>query len=209
MLCLLPFSLTLWAWLIWWAFQQVPMYASQLVDELSSWTQMTAASATMLPHGGDGDSSTMRGRAADPMMSDRLSSYPQAWRWGRPFIGAELTGFGNFGVAAEAVIADRVGNRHQEDVDPFGAASFLDRLRHPRSEWPAFTRPQSLFPISRAAASASLNGSSLESISRISLALPRTVERSPYQPLPAPAIALMEAEFLEHFGVDTRVPIPE
>lgn len=208
MLCILPFSLGVWAFILWWAFQQLPIYASQLADGLSSWTNLVAGSADPLLIGGDGDAEKMaRSTAAARGVSGQPSNYPQRWRWRGVFGTAAPRRFGKLVVTAEELLPAQVGIPPKEEVDPFGVTRFLDRLRRSQNDWVAFIRPRTLFPITQHAANGSSHDSSLPTITRTSFASSRSAEPTPDHPLST--VSLVAAELPEHVEVDTRTPIPE
>nr|MBS0019094.1 hypothetical protein [Gammaproteobacteria bacterium] len=164
--CVLPFSLAAWAVLLWWSFQELPIYLSQWVDKISGWTEAVTASAGTMLNAGKGDTNGMLPRLPDRPVSKPLSNYypqPLPWQWR----GMSETGWpwvrGNKDVLRRQVSARENKFWQNKEEDPFGVIRFLDLLRRSNGSSAAFVRPRSLFPITQHAVNGLRHGSGLPS----------------------------------------------
>jgi hypothetical protein len=178
MACILPFSLAAWTVLIWWAFQELPIYASQFVDRVSHWTaEVVTGPVVAVVKGGEGPPNKTESRAADYPVTKSLENYPQPWRWHGPSGAAWPMGFASVALVNRSLSdVDEWSGPDQPD-DPFSVTKFLDLLRRSNHSSVAFVPPPTLFPLSQHPANGSPEGPSLLSTTHYKLTaftLPRT-----------------------------------
>ena len=161
--CVLPFSLAAWGVFLWWSFQEVPIYASQWVEKISSWSEAVTASAATVLNGGGGDTDNAMAEPANHHVSRPLSSYSQRWQWRALSDASWLWVHGNKDAFISKASAREGKFRQNKEEDPFGVIKFLDFLRRSQGSSVAFVHPHSLFPITQHAVDGSRHGSGLPS----------------------------------------------
>lgn len=162
MACILPFSLAAWTVLVWWVFQELPIYASQFVDQVSHWTaEVVTGPVAAVVKGGERLLHKTESRAADYPATKSLENYPQPWQWYGPSGAAWPMGFSSVALVNRGL--SDVDERSGPDPrgDPFSVTKFLDLLRRSNHSSVAFVPPPSPFPLSRHSANGSRAGPSL------------------------------------------------
>lgn len=162
--CVLPFSIIAWGAVVWWALQEVPIYAAQLVDTISNWTSAQTDSAPA-EHNAVKESAIPR--VPEPTAYNALvehSADAGQWQWRALTQTARFDNLHLFDASDQQTFAGEHKSRQNGTVDPFGAAKFLDFLRRStNSSGIAFIYPRSRFPISLHATNGSRHGSGLPS----------------------------------------------
>jgi hypothetical protein len=161
MALVLPFSLAAWVVVVCWAVQEVPIYASQLVNGVSNWTDATRASAVTLLTGRKGDANGVASGRPKRHVSRSLSGYPHSWQWRGLLDTGRLSGLSTGDASSPRVAVGENRIRQKAIFDPFGVAKFLEFLRRSNHHAATFVQPRPLFPITQHAIEALLHGSHL------------------------------------------------
>lgn len=84
LMCVLPFSLSAWALVFWWAFEAVPTYATRLFNDTSNWIDADAGSIVTVVHRREGSGEEIIWRRAEPDVSRTASKESSGKTRGQP-----------------------------------------------------------------------------------------------------------------------------